>query len=146
MHEMVTWSFMKEEEAHCFAPVAKDMDLTNPISLDLSTMRPSLLGHLIKAMQRNKDRGHLPQGVFEVGLDYQNSSPQGGRWCVAAVRSGHYQKRHWRAPQSGYTVYDIKADLWATLEALGVPVSQIKIKQEGNREIISPNLIENLKY
>ena len=57
--EAVTWSFIGKPEAELFGGGAPELALANPIAAELSDMRPSLLPGLLKAAQRNADRGYL---------------------------------------------------------------------------------------
>ncbi|HPQ50616.1 MAG TPA: phenylalanine--tRNA ligase subunit beta, partial [Alphaproteobacteria bacterium] len=71
LQECVTWSFMAEDLAHKFGAndrqQAARLKLLNPISSELSQMRPSILPNLIEAACRNADRGHANAALFEVG-------------------------------------------------------------------------------
>lgn len=131
--EVLTWSFMKEEEARCFNDISPSLILTNPISSDLSTMRPTLVGSLAKCLQRNKDRGLMTEGIFEVALDYQDATPDGQRWVVAAMRPGYYQQRHWRKPKGPLSVYDVKADVMAVLKAFGIDDEKVQLYPQALR-------------
>ena len=65
--EAVTWSFVSKEQALGFGGGQTELALANPIAADLSDMRPSLLPGLLKAAQRNADRGradHRPEHVL----------------------------------------------------------------------------------
>ena len=53
MMECVTWSFMPRRFAELFGGGRDDLRLSNPISSELDSMRPSLLGNLILAAGRN---------------------------------------------------------------------------------------------
>ncbi len=55
--EAVTWSFLPEAEATLFGGGSQALKLANPISQDMSDMRPSLLPGLIAAAQRNANMG-----------------------------------------------------------------------------------------
>lgn len=57
MKEAVTWSFISEKQALAFGGGQAQLKLVNPISADMSVMRPSLLPGLLVATQRNADRG-----------------------------------------------------------------------------------------
>src|SRR5262249_18960945 len=66
LSEAMTWSFIAPTPATLFGGGADGLVLANPISPDLSVMRPSLLPGLIAAAQRNADRGFADVGLFEV--------------------------------------------------------------------------------
>ena len=63
MVEAVTWSFIGKPEAELFGGGAPELALANPIAAELSDMRPSLLPGLLKAAQRNADRGYARRGA-----------------------------------------------------------------------------------
>ena len=48
-NEAVTWSFIPEEHAKLFGGGQAELKLANPISSELSDMRPSLIPNLIAA-------------------------------------------------------------------------------------------------
>ena len=65
--EAVTFSFLAPKEAGLFGGGAAALTLVNPISADLSVMRPSALPNLLQAAGRNQDRGEADCALFEVG-------------------------------------------------------------------------------
>ncbi len=65
--EAVTWSFISEAQAALFGGGSPALKLANPISADMSDMRPSLIPGLVTAAQRNADRGLSDVALFEVG-------------------------------------------------------------------------------
>ena len=123
LDEAVTWSFISEEEAEQFGGAA-DV-LANPISADMSHMRPSLLPGLIAAARRNLDRGAASVRLFEVGRRYLG---EGERPTAALLLSGERRPRGWRAgkPQD-FSPFDAKAEALALLEAAGAPVQNLQL-------------------
>lgn len=73
--EVVTWSFIAETKAATFAPSETLIALKNPISQDMSTMRPSLIPGLLETVLWHQNN-HLDMGagLFEVGVVYQKNS------------------------------------------------------------------------
>jgi phenylalanyl-tRNA synthetase beta chain len=65
--EAVTWSFIPKTEAALFGGGSETLALDNPISTEMSQMRPSLLPGLISAAKRNRDRGFADGALFELG-------------------------------------------------------------------------------
>src|SRR6185312_1473200 len=55
--EAVTWSFVSQAQAMAFGGGEPSLALANPIAVELSDMRPSLLPGLVAAAQKNADRG-----------------------------------------------------------------------------------------
>lgn len=84
--EAITWSFIGKAEAEHFGGGKPELALANPIASDLSDMRPSLLPGLIKAAQRNADRGFGDAALFEVGQVFAGAAPEDQTISATAVR------------------------------------------------------------
>lgn len=131
--ECVTWSFMKLETANLFG--ANDnpaLALSNPISSELTQMRPSILPNLIDAAQRNADKGYHNAALFEVGPAFASVKKDGQKTVAAGVRFGANGPRHWSGAQSHRAVdaLDAKADALAALEAAGAPVGNLQVSRD----------------
>jgi phenylalanyl-tRNA synthetase beta chain len=68
--EAVTFSFLSEDDAARFDGGADSLKLVNPISADLSVMRPSILPNLLAATVRNQDRGEADAGDVRGGAGF----------------------------------------------------------------------------
>jgi phenylalanyl-tRNA synthetase beta chain len=131
LNEAVTWSFLPEEHAKLFGGGQPELKLANPISSELSDMRPSLLANLIAAVGRNIDRGQANLALFEVGQAYAGDKPEDETLRAAGVRRGQSGARHWAEPPRAVDLYDAKADLMSALEAAGAPVQSVQVVQGG---------------
>jgi phenylalanyl-tRNA synthetase beta chain len=133
--EAVTWSFIAKDEAKLFGGGDKSLALANPIAADLSDMRPSLLPGLLKAAQRNADRGFGDIALFEVGQCFASDEPEGQTTKAAAVRRGTARAegvgRHWDGGAVAVDAFDAKADALALLTALGVPTGALQVAPGG---------------
>jgi phenylalanyl-tRNA synthetase beta chain len=133
--EAVTWSFIAREEARLFGGGDGRLALANPIAADLSDMRPSLLPGLMKAAQRNADRGLGDVALFEVGQTFASDEPEGQSVKAAAVRRGTARAegvgRHWNGGGQTVDAFDAKADVLALLGALGIPAGGLQIVAGG---------------
>ncbi|WP_237152726.1 phenylalanine--tRNA ligase subunit beta [Oryzibacter oryziterrae] len=129
--EAVTWSFVSEAQATAFGGGAAAVRLANPISADMSDMRPSLIPGLAAAVQRNVDRGLSNIAIFEVGQVFAGDRPQDQTIVATAVRQGTAtidgSGRHWSGNAKAVSVHDAKADAVALLEALGFDTSKAQI-------------------
>ncbi len=88
MAEAVSYSFVSRQAAELFGGGAPALQLVNPISADLSDMRPSLLPGLVEAAHRNAARGISDVALFEVSSVYLDDEPGGQRRVAAGVRRG----------------------------------------------------------
>jgi phenylalanyl-tRNA synthetase beta chain len=129
--EAVTWSFLAKPIAVLFGGGAAELELANPISADMSDMRPSLIPGLVAAVKRNADRGLSDLSLFEVGQIFAGDRPQDQSIAATAVREGSAGLvgggRHWAGSAAGVTAFDAKADALALLDALGVDISRVQI-------------------
>ena len=133
--EAVTWSFVSKSRATLFGGGAPELALANPIAADLSDMRPSLLPGLIAAVQRNADRGLGDAALFEVGQIFKGAGEKDQRMAASAVRRGSAKPagagRHWSQRVSNVDVFDVKADVMALLNSLGVATGGLQLVAGG---------------
>ena len=129
--EAVTWSFIGEEDAKRFGGGSAAVKLSNPISSDLTDMRPSLLPGLIAAAQGNVNRGMNDVALFEIGATYHGDEPDDQIEMAAVVRRGvakiERTGRHWTGGADTLDAFDAKADAIAVLDALGAPTGNLQV-------------------
>jgi phenylalanyl-tRNA synthetase beta chain len=133
--EAVTWSFIPHDDAVLFGGGGADLALANPIAADLSDMRPSLVPGLLRAAQRNADRGSPDVALFEVGQCFATDQPEGQTIRAAAIRRGTATQagagRHWDGRTATVDAFDAKADALALLAALGIPTGGLQVVAGG---------------
>ncbi|MDZ4776476.1 MAG: phenylalanine--tRNA ligase subunit beta [Alphaproteobacteria bacterium] len=122
--ECVTWSFCERKHAELFGGGSEKLVLANPIASDLDCMRPSALPNLLRAAQRNLDRGRGDLMLFEAGPAWSDDTDTGQSRTVSAIRQPR-PKRSWRGADAP-DVFDIKRDCLMALEAMGAPVSSLQ--------------------
>tara|TARA_R110000868_G_scaffold125417_1_gene331313 strand:+ start:1075 stop:3507 length:2433 start_codon:yes stop_codon:yes gene_type:complete len=128
--ETVNWSFVSEAQASLFGGgnAIPALKLANPISADMSHMRPSLLAGLIAAAGRNVDRGFADVAIFEAGQQFGDETPEGQTFAATGLRRGTARPqgggRHWQGKAGPVDALDAKADALALLSALGAPQLQ----------------------
>lgn len=127
--EAVTWSFIAEPVALKFGG-HPGLKLANPISLELSNMRPSLLPGLLQAAGRNVARGLSDFGLFEVGQVFTDATPGGQETVVAALRYGHAKPRDWSGKAEPLNLFSIKADALTLLAAYGVQAEALQVLRD----------------
>lgn len=130
LNEAVTWSFLPEAHAVLFGGGQPELKLANPISSELSDMRPSLLPNLVAAVARNMARGFADVALFEVGQAYAGDAPEDETVRAAGVRRGATMARHWTGEMRDLDAFDAKADALAALEAAGAPVASLQVVAE----------------
>jgi phenylalanyl-tRNA synthetase beta chain len=126
-NEAITWAFLPEAHAKLFGGGQPELKLANPISSELSDMRPSLLPNLIAAAGRNLDRGFADMMLSEVGHAYAGDRPQDETLRAAGIRRGAFTGRNVHGQARAVDVFDAKADAMAVLEAAGAPVATVQV-------------------
>ncbi|NDU99493.1 phenylalanine--tRNA ligase subunit beta [Pseudoroseicyclus tamaricis] len=120
-NECVTYSFIEAGAAQLFGGGDEATALENPISTDMSHMRPSLLPGLLAAAARNQARGQADFGLFEVGHVFSGGEPGEESWQIAGIWVGKTGPKDLHGESRAEDVFDAKADAEAVLSAMGAP-------------------------
>jgi phenylalanyl-tRNA synthetase beta chain len=122
-NETVSFSFIARDQAKLFGGGDDARQLSNPIASDLDALRPSLLPSLLAAASRNTARGFANLQLFEIGAAFDSGMPEAQKNVAAVLRTGN-PERHWQRGGEGASLFAVKADLLAALEAItGAPMS-----------------------
>ena len=128
--EIVSWSFMPPTLAAEFGATPPQLHLVNPISVELSAMRPSILGNLMEIAARNAARGQHDAALFEVGPVYRDVGDKGQETVAAALLTGAATPRHWTSGEKPVDLFAIKADLAALLAEQGLDLDAVPLTRE----------------
>ncbi len=120
-NECVTYSFIDQASAALFGTGGDDVALANPISSEMSHMRPSLLPGLLQAAARNQARGFMDLALFEVGPVFHGGEPDEYEQMVTGILVGHTGPRDRFGARRPVDAFDAKADVEAVLAAIGAP-------------------------
>lgn len=120
-NECVTYSFVDQAAAALFGGGTDASMLSNPISSEMSHMRPSLLPGLLQAAARNQARGFADQALFEVGHVFSGGEPGEQSLQVAGVLVGRTSPKDVHGTARPVDLFDAKADAEAVLSAIGAP-------------------------
>jgi phenylalanyl-tRNA synthetase beta chain len=130
MVEAVTYSFMDDKEAALFTEIDDGTRIVNPISSELSIMRPTPLGNLIRAAGRNADRGFANADLFEVGPEFHGDGIDDQRIVAAGIRTGLALPKQWSGAARQVDAFMAKADAMAVLGSIGAPVDKLQVFTE----------------
>jgi phenylalanyl-tRNA synthetase beta chain len=123
-HEVITYSFIDRDSAERFAFEQQLVSLANPLSEDLSTMRPSLLPGLLKALAYNQKRQQLRVRVFELGRVFaRDGEGYAQQPRIGGAIYGSRKPLHWDTPVEIVDFFDIKGDVEALLAAADLDVA-----------------------
>lgn len=129
-NECVTYSFIDHAAATLFGGGDDATMLANPISADLSHMRPDLLPGLLRAAARNQARGLMDLALFEVGHAFHGGEPGEQHLQVAGILVGRTGPKDVHGATRVVDVFDAKADAEAILAAIGAP-AKVQILRDG---------------
>jgi phenylalanyl-tRNA synthetase beta chain len=127
--EVVTFSFLPNDQADLFGGMTESIRLVNPISTDLSIMRPSVLPNLLSAAARNSDRGHGNIALFEIGPQFSGPNIEDETIVAGGIRYGEAIPRNWHSDIRSVDVFDVKADVLSVLKQLGGPGANGQVVQ-----------------
>ncbi|MBR3370412.1 MAG: phenylalanine--tRNA ligase subunit beta [Rhodobacteraceae bacterium] len=120
-NECVTYSFIDGAAAALFGGGADDVRLENPISSEMTHMRPDLLPGLLQAASRNQACGAQDLALFEVGPAFSGGEPGEQHIQAAGILVGATAPRDPFGTRRAVDLYDAKADAEAVLSAIGAP-------------------------
>lgn len=120
-NECVTYSFIDQKAAALFDGGDDASALENPISSEMSHMRPALLPGLLQAAARNQARGFMDLALFELGAAFHGGEPGEQHTLATGLLVGKTLSKDVHGESRGVDVYDAKADAEAVLAAMGAP-------------------------
>lgn len=120
-NECVTYSFIDATAASLFGGGTDAVRVENPISSEMTHLRPDLLPGLLRAAARNQARGFMDMALFEVGPVFQGGEPGEQHLQASGLLIGANAGRDPHGSRRLVDVYDAKADAEAILAAIGAP-------------------------
>jgi phenylalanyl-tRNA synthetase beta chain len=126
LSEIVGWSFEGPELADRLGLGGRPaVTLRNPMSIDQSRLRTTLLGSLLEVAARNRSRGASALALFESGAVYlpgAGQAPPDEPRYLAALTCGEVRPMTWREPAPPPTdFFSIKGVLAGVLSVIHVP-------------------------
>ena len=120
-NECVTYSFIDREAAALFGGGDDATKLANPISSEMSHMRPSLLPGLLQAAARNQARGIMDMALFELGHAFHGGEPEDQSLMMSGILVGRTGPKDVHGSDRVHDLYDAKSDAEALLSGMGAP-------------------------
>ena len=128
-NECVSYSFIDSTAATLFGGGSDAVTVDNPISSEMTHLRPDLLPGLLSAAARNQARGFADMALFEVGPAFHGGEPGEQHLQATGLLVGYSTPRDPHAARRPVDVFDAKADAEAVLAALGAP-SRVQITRK----------------
>ena len=136
-NETITYSFVDPKLQELLFPDAATMNLLNPISSELSSMRVSLWPGLIASMLYNYHRQHTTIKLFETGVTFvSNAGVLEELPCLAGLIVGELGATDWLLEKRSFDFYDLKGDLQALFASL--QLTEVEFRPDGNHPALHP--------
>jgi len=120
-NECVTYSFIDAKAAALFGGGTDAVRVENPISSEMTHLRPDLLPGLLAAAARNQARGFMDLSLFEIGPAFQGGEPGDQHLQATGLLVGAAASRDPHGSRRLVDIFDAKADAEAVLSTLGAP-------------------------
>jgi len=91
-------------------PVPAPLKLRNPLSEDQRILRPSLVPGLVRAAERNFNRGATSVAIFEIGRVFKTATKEESN-ALSVLVSGERQAKTWNQPATVFDLFDLKGIL-----------------------------------
>ena len=117
--EAITYSFVDPKVQTLLHPEIEALVLPNPISVEMSSMRVSLLSGLLGAVLYNQNRQQNRVRLFETGLRFvPDANAEFGvrqEFVLAGVITGTAKSECWTGKAENVDFFDLKGDLESIL-------------------------------
>ena len=122
LREVITYSFVDPKLAAAFADLDTCVELRNPISEDLSVMRPSLIPSLVSTALTNINRQQSRVRLFELGLTFaKHSEGFAQNPKIGILVSGRSELELMGNRPGNVDFFDLKGEVDALVAQLGLP-------------------------
>jgi len=126
--EIITYSFISPNSADILgakeeSPLRSFVPIMNPLTVDQSVMRTSLVPGLLSTVKNNILNQEKELKLFEWGKIFIRKEGEQlpvEKACLAAVMSGPYCQETWYDDERSVDFYDIKGTVEALLKGLGL--------------------------
>ena len=126
--ECVSYSFIDAAAAALFGGGSEAVRIENPISSEMTHLRPDLLPGLLRAAARNQARGAGEIALFEVGHVFPGGEPGEQALTAAGLRTGATAPRDPHGARRPVDLWDARADAEAALAAAGAPAGLMTLR------------------
>jgi phenylalanyl-tRNA synthetase beta chain len=128
-HEVITYSFVEESQLEALAPHLPHINLQNPISDEMKSMRSTLFAGLLSTLSYNQKRQQSRIRLFELGLVFIGESMEKMQQVpmLGGAIVGSAEPIHWDGDSRSVDFYDLKGDV-ETLLAMSHQQGQVRFE------------------
>ena len=128
--ETISWSFANKKWEEHLGNEDDIIEISNPISSELSCLRTNLVGGLLNLINKNNNKDINNISVFEIGPVFYGIRPGEQKDNLTVIRSGKAFDKNWTLKSRDYDIFDLKSDLFSVLKLLKLPTDNIKVSVE----------------
>lgn len=144
--EAITYSFVSPEDQSLFDGKTDALNLSNPISTEMSVMRTTLWPGLMRAVKHNLDRQQQRVRLFEVGLKFTPKNEKVlQKPVVSGIAAGVSRPENWINTSAAVDYFDVKADLENLIHSLGHSKHDFEFLH-GSHEALHPGQTAKIQY
>jgi phenylalanyl-tRNA synthetase beta chain len=96
-------------------PKPLPLELRNPLAEDQAMLRPTLLSGLVRAAERNFNRGATRVALFEIGRVFRAGEKE-EFVKLGLIVSGERQSKNWNESTATFDLFDLKGILQTSLQ------------------------------
>ena len=136
LHEVINYTFIPKEALDILKIKDKVIEISNPLSEDMSIVRPTLVYSLLANIRDNINRNQFNLRFYEVSKVFapaEELANEDLRICIAI--SGKPERTLWNPKPESYNFYTIKGYVEKLLEYTGI--SRYKLERS-TKEIFHP--------
>ncbi len=128
--ETISWSFANKKWEEQLGNKDSIIEISNPISTELSCLRSNLVGGLLNLINKNNNKDVNNISVFEIGPVFYGIRPGEQKDSLTVIRSGKAFDKNWTLKSRDYDIFDLKSDLFSVLKLLKLPTDNLKVSVE----------------
>jgi len=146
--EISTNSLLSGKEEDSFSDEKTRLRTLNPVSQEATTLRTTLLGGFLKALNYNLNRNAKQLRFYETGHVYRKSS--NGTWIDGVEEHskllmglcGYRFTENWKNRAQYFTIFDLKSDLESFFEQMGIqPYLTTQVSENGELNYLLENTV-----
>ena len=138
MNECISYSFIDAKGAEVFTEKGKKITLVNPISSEMTHLRPSLIPGLLQAAFKNQARSYQDLKFFEVGEVFWGNKPGEQETIASGIFVGKYFPKNAYSEVRSVDVFDAKKIVESVLSELSFSIDRLSLSRESVSNFYHP--------
>lgn len=126
--EIMTWSFVAENELNVLGLADGSQPLANPLSQDLAVLRTSLLPGLLRTARNNFRQQQSRLKLYETGHVFSAGNEWSEPRRLGVLLAGQAEVESWHGSRRNFDFFDIKGELEHLFACLGHGVGEINFR------------------